>query len=366
MKENSNINININLGNVIKITLFFIFLFLLYKFHNLVLVLIAAIVLASALEPAIKKFQKIKFPRTLSVVVVYILMLISIVLISLLFIPSLVSQTDSLIKDLPNHSENLKSWLDIQITKDNLFSQVFLTVQNELKEISFVEIRNSFDQHIGTITGTLFGIFGSFFNFLLILVLSFYFAVQENGVKSFLKIITPVKHISYILNFWGRSQKKIGRWMQGQFLLVIIIGVVTYIGLKIFFDFEQTLLLAILAGFTELIPVIGPLIAAIPAMIIGFLVGGTSTLLWVMVFYFAIQLIENNLVQPLVVKNILGIPPFLAIVSLIIGAQLFGFIGIILSIPITAIIMEFIRDVEKDQLNAIKKGENEKPPTLFK
>ena len=145
--------------------------------------------------------------------------------------------------------------------------------------------------------------------------------------------------------------------MQGQLILGLLIGVITYLGLVVFFGFQQALLLAFLAAFAELIPLAGPIIAGIPAVAVGLEAGGLSMATGVLVFYLIVQMIENQLIYPLVVKKVVGVPSLLVIISLVVGAQLFGFLGVILAIPLSAVLMEFVKDIEKKQREALKKGE---------
>ena len=134
--------------------------------------------------------------------------------------------------------------------------------------------------------------------------------------------------------------------MQGQLVLAFIIAVLVYLGLTIL-GIKYAFFLALLAAVAELIPLFGPVIASLPAIAIGFIDGGTTLGLFVIGFYIIIQQFENHLIYPLVVKKVVGVPPLLVILSLIIGAKLFGFLGIILSVPIAAAIMEFVHDVEE-------------------
>jgi predicted PurR-regulated permease PerM len=192
------------------------------------------------------------------------------------------------------------------------------------------------------------GIFGGVFSFILILVLSFYLAVQEGGVEKFLKIITPAKNEAYIADLWKRSQKKIGYWMQGQLLLAVLVGILVYLGLMIL-GVKNALILAVFAAAFEIIPLFGPIIAAIPAILFGYSDGGVTTALLIAGLFIIIQQFENHLIYPLVVKKVVGISPILVIIALIVGAKLAGFLGIILSAPVTSILMEFINDIQKDK-----------------
>jgi len=109
------------------------------------------------------------------------------------------------------------------------------------------------------------------------------------------------------------------------------------------------LLLAMLAAIFELIPIFGPILAAIPAVAVATVGGGPAVGLGVTLFYIIIQQFENHLLYPLVVKKVVGVPPLLVILALIIGAKLAGFLGIILSVPIAAAIQEFVHDIQKEK-----------------
>jgi predicted PurR-regulated permease PerM len=191
-------------------------------------------------------------------------------------------------------------------------------------------------------------IFGGALSFFLIIILSFYLSVQEDGVGSFLRLITPVRTHGYVTDLWRRSQLKIGHWMQGQILLGVMIGVLVYLGLTIL-GVQHALLLAFVAAVFELIPVFGPIMSAIPAVLIAFGTGNVSEGFFVIGLYIIIHQFENNLLYPLVVKKIVGISPILVILAIVLGAKLAGFLGAILAVPLAAAFMEYINDVEKNK-----------------
>ena len=356
MSKNS-INVNISFSTIIKITLFFILLFLLFFFQNLVLSILTAIVIATSLEPIIHKLEKIKIPRVFATILIYIILLGLIATTLLLFIPNLAEQGNNIYKELPTYIQSINSWAETQTDSGGIFSEIIGIFQNQIESFNLIDLGNNLSTNSTSVTDFVILIFGGLFSFILIIVLSFYFALQEHGIDNFLKIITPAKYTKYAIGLWKRSQKKIGYWMQGQLILGLVIGVITYLGLVAFFGFEESLLLACVAVIAELIPVIGPFIAAVPALAIGLSDGGISMMGGVAIFYLVIQMIESQLIYPLVVKKVVGVPSFLVIISLIVGAQLFGFLGVVLSIPTAAALMEFIKDIEKKQEEEIKKGE---------
>ena len=165
-------------------------------------------------------------------------------------------------------------------------------------------------------------------------------------MDDFLKVVTPVKNHAHILDLWRRSQRKIGLWMQGQLILGLVVGVLVYLFLAIL-GVKYALTLALFAAIFELIPVFGPILAAVPAVIVALGTGGTSLAVWVILVYIIIQQFENHLIYPLVVTKVVGVPPLLVILALIVGMKLAGFLGIILSVPAAAIIQEFVVDLQR-------------------
>jgi predicted PurR-regulated permease PerM len=193
------------------------------------------------------------------------------------------------------------------------------------------------------------------FQTIFIFVLSFYLAVQENGVERFLRIITPPKRENYIISLWGRSQKKIVAWAKGQFILAILIGTSIYIGLMII-GLDNAFLFALLAAVGEVIPIVGMMIATIPAVLVALLSNGAPFALTVLIFYVLITQFENHILAPLIVNKVVGIPSVVVILSLVVGATLAGFWGVVLAVPVAATIMEFVGDIEsskKEQIESI-------------
>jgi predicted PurR-regulated permease PerM len=199
---------------------------------------------------------------------------------------------------------------------------------------------------------TLSAVFGGLTSFVLIVVFSFYFSVQETGVDDFLRVVTPVSEQAYVLHLWKRSQEKIGKWMQGQLILAVIVGVLLYLGLTIL-GVPHALLLAILAGLFELIQLFGQFLSAIPAIELCFGIGGIKEGILILGLYMLVQQFEAHLIYPVVVKKVVGVPPLMVILALLIGFKLFGFLGVLLSVPIAGAIQEFLSDVDREKTRAL-------------
>jgi predicted PurR-regulated permease PerM len=340
IREDGKINISISSGSIIRGILFIVLLLFLYYIRDIVVVVLAAVVIASAIEPAIKWFGKYKIKRLPATIFVYVFLILGLAAFFVFFIPSLIGQLLNFLNNVPSTINLSDFW-------------------NPLKDSSGLLSTSSFSlaDAVGTLKGFISGttggafqtasvIFGGALSLFLIIVLSFYLAVQDDGVGNFLRLVSPVKSHAYVTDLWRRSQLKIGHWLQGQLLLGVMIGVLVYLGLMIL-GVEHALLLAFIAALFELIPVFGPILSAIPAVIFAFGQTGVTEALLVAGLYLIIHQFENNLLYPLVVKKIVGISPILVILAIVIGLKLAGVLGAILAVPVAAALMEYIHDVEK-------------------
>jgi predicted PurR-regulated permease PerM len=158
--------------------------------------------------------------------------------------------------------------------------------------------------------------------------------------------VIPVKYEEYSVDLWKRAQKKIGLWMQGQILLSVIVGILVYLGLLII-GVPYALLLAVFTAMVEIIPIFGSLLSGVVAVVVGYSDGGVAIAAVVAGLYIVVNQFESNLIYPLIVKKIIGIPPLLVIVALIADYTLAGFLGVVLSVPIAAVVLEFITDFDK-------------------
>jgi predicted PurR-regulated permease PerM len=259
-------------------------------------------------------------------------------------LPPVLNETSLLLATLPTYLETIGA-------TDALTQGAILETRSLINGISLGDAtQQNLDTFLSSLSGNFIAamsvIFGGVLSFLLIVVFSFYFAVNERGIEEFLRVVTPIRHENYVLDLWRRAQLKIGLWMQGQFLLAVLIGVLTYLGLSIL-GIQYALVLAVIAGVMELIPLFGPILAAVPAVAIAFANGGFAIALVVVALYLIIQQFENHLIYPLVVTKVVGVPPILVILALLVGAKLAGFLGILLSVPVAAALQELFTDMER-------------------
>lgn len=335
-------------------TIFIILLFwLAYYLWDIVLVVIASVVIASAFEPIIQWFTDRRIPRTIGVLLVYAgAVLIFAGTFYFLLIP-LLSELQVFMVSLPNYIGTF-STVPSAITDTTGFGSSVSGLFNSLPITEIIARVNNVVQALSqNALSAASVVLGGAFSFALIFVLSFYFSVQVGGITNFIKTITPINNRKYVVSLWNRTEQKIGLWLQGQLLLGVIVAVLTYLGLTIL-GVEHALLLGFLAGMFELIPLFGPFLALIPAMAVAFVDGGLTTTLFVIGFYLIVQQFESQLIYPLVVKKVVGVPPIISILALVIGAKLAGFLGIILAVPVATILIEFFNDLQHDRIEEEK------------
>lgn len=342
-----NVSITITTGTIIKTLLIGVAAFALWTLRDLALLVVTAIVIASAIEPGVEFFKKYRFPRILAVALMYIMVFGSAFGIVYAFFPPILEDTQNFLSTAPQYLNTLH--IPEQFTS---LANPGMLVSGENQAQSILDtifaFRSAFSDTSGGVVQIVSTFFGGIFALILVIVLSFYFAIQETGVDDFVRLITPAKHEEYAVNLWLRAKKKIGLWMQGQLLLSLIVGVIVYLGLLIL-GIPYALLLAVLAAFLDLIPIFGSFIAGVIGVIVAFSAGGFAMALIVAGLFFVVNQFEAHLIYPLVVNKVVGIPPLLVILALIIGGTLAGFLGVLLSVPLAAALREFLTDVERSK-----------------
>jgi len=307
-----------------------------YLIRDILAIILLSVVIASAIEPGVRRIVSWRVPRVLAVLFIYLGAIGGFGFASYFLIPPLLEDISASLVNLPfliqRSFEQLAGRLEFVALSD--FEPTFQTAV--LQAESYLHgIASGF-------LGLASFIFGGIASFIFTIVISFYLAVQENGVKNFLHLITPKEYEEYVVHLWKRTQEKFGRWLQGQLLLGVIVGVLVYVGLTIL-QVRYALTLALLAAMFEIIPFFGPILAAVPGVIVAFLqtpfLGLSAVILYVIV-----QQLENHLVYPVVMRKTIGIPPIIAIIALLIGGKTAGFMGFVLAIPLAVVLVEIIDD----------------------
>ncbi|MCX6724545.1 MAG: AI-2E family transporter [Candidatus Shapirobacteria bacterium] len=257
-----------------------------------------------------------RIPRFLSILFIYFLILAIVGFAIAGIIPPLIAQTQVLISRFPSYIENLKVFkIDEQI------------INNQLSQIGTIA---------GGVFRTFIGFFQSLFNLLILLVISFYLLLQRKDLGKYLLRFFGPDGEAMGLRIFDQIEKRLGGWVRVEFLLMITIGLLCYIGLRLI-GIDLALPLAIFAGLMEIISNIGPIISAIPAILVGLIISPLTALAVVALFFLMHQL-ENSLIAPQIMSREVGINPLITIIALISGFTLGGVIGGVLAVPVVLLL----------------------------
>ena len=329
-------NVTISTGSIIKIIAIFLLLGFLYLVRDILAIIFISIVIASALDPWIDALQKRKIPRAIGILVVYLAIIGVVSLAVMLIVPPIVEQVKQITGSFPQYYDKL---VQLYSTFQNFSNKYGVegSVQNSLNSLSdsLAQLGSGIFTFSSRFLGGIIGLFA-------VMVMVFYLTIGEAGIKEFFHSIAPSKYQPYLVQKTNQVQHKLGQWLRGQLILSLIIFTLTFIGLTIL-GVKYALVLALIAGITEFIPYIGPIISAIPAVFLTFAMSPLKALL-VVVLYIIIQQLENQIIVPKVMQKSVGLNPIVVIIVMLIGAKIAGVVGIILAVPTTTIIKIFLSD----------------------
>ena len=308
---------------------------LFYIVRDIVAVLIFAIIIASALEPLLEYAQRKKIPRLLSLIVVYLLFFVVFASLIYILLPLLLDQ-------LRDFSENYPIY--------------FGKIEEAAGDITFLPglsgnvhgLLSQLTEQIPSFTSLLSyasSIFGGIVSLIVVLVVSFYLSLSRTALDDFLSSIMPPQFETYAHDLWIRAQKKMGRWLHAQLLLSLVMALIVGIGLWIL-GIKYAFLIAIAVGVLEIVPYVGPIIAGGLATLLA-LSQSTVLGLWTLIFFIAAQQMENHILVPMLIKKLVGLNPVAVILAILAGAKLGGVFGILLAVPLAAVVDEFFDDLAK-------------------
>jgi len=341
--------IEISSSTILRVILIVLALVFLWLVRDIAVMLLFSIVIASAVDPIASWLQARRIPRVLGVLLVYVSAVLAIGAVIYLIVPPLVDEARALAARSPALVERLFDQFQNSgfinrrtVIFERVEDYLGETLQN-LTRLTPQDFSGNFASGLGALVSGIVQVAGGVFASVVTVVVSFYLAVREKGIENFLRSVTPLEHEAYIVDLWQRTQHKMGRWVQGQLILAVVVGLLVYTGLY-FLNVPFALTLALVAGALELIPMVGPVLAAIPAVIIAFfqgtLVGFLTTAL-----YLVIQPIENHILVPQIMKKTLGLSPVIIILALLVGARLGGIVGMLLALPLAAALNEVFNDL---------------------
>ncbi len=331
---NRETDISVATSTLVKITILGLILFFAWTIKDILILLLISITLASALEPLVEMLLQWRIPRSVSVVAVYIVALAFVVLIGFLVTPPVIQHFQQV-----TNNDFLASEISSKIGPGSFLSEFNLT---EIVSKNVQSLANQFNALSENFFSKTLGVFNGFIEIVTVLVVSFYLLAEKNGMKNFVYTLVPKESQPKILHIVTRIQKKIGLWMIGQIIVSAIIFAITFIALTVL-GIKYALVLAILSGFFELIPYIGPFVSAIPAIFFAFLQSPTLAVV-VMIMYIVLSKIEGYVLVPKIMQKTVGVSPLVILVAILIGFKLAGIFGILLAVPVVAVIQVIIEE----------------------
>ncbi len=298
--------------------------------ETLLLIYVAALV-AIGLSPLVNWIQHHRvtprnMPRWAAILVIYLLFLGILVAVAMLVLPPLIAQARDLWAEMPMLLQRGQQWL----IERGLLSRE-LSVQDAVQQAP----GNRTDA-VGTIVGAVWGFVGGIFGLVTILILAFYLMVDSENIVSVFVRLFPRGKRRRVREACDSVSTKVSAWLGGQLLLAGIIGTTAAAGLYLM-GVPYFYVLALVAGLGEMVPMVGPLLSAIPAIIVGFTVSPQVGAV-VAIFFFIQQQVENHLLVPKVMERQVGVSAVVVIIALLIGGSLLGIVGAILAVPTAAIL----------------------------
>lgn len=303
-------------------------IWLLVQISQILILLFISLILVSTFHSPVEKLSSLHIPRALSILFIYILFFGVVAVFAGIIVPPLVDQFTNFANRFPEISKNVDDFLSIyKIPTANLTQS----------------LTGEFSQFGGSAIRLTFGVFGAVISTITLLVLTFYMLLQWQNVVHLISSAFSVKDERRMIKILNDIQRGLGAWVRGELTLVLVIGLLSFIGLTIL-GIPYALPLAVIAGVLEIVPVVGPIISAIPAILSALLISPVFALATA-ALYFVIQQLENHLVVPTVMSRAVGLNPLVTIIALLIGGRLIGIGGAILAVPIVVVAKIILSDV---------------------
>lgn len=321
---------------VLKIVGVLVACWLFFLVRDIFFIFFLAMILASLITPLADQLEERKIPRSLTVMFVYVVVSALLLAVISSLIPPLLDESRHALSNLTHLWQQMvgNSGALAEYTKQRGFD---------------VQIRDSLDTVTASLPQFVLGAFTSItgaatgiVSLVVVFVLAFYLVVDTNALRMFIRTFVPEERHSAVILIIRRIEKKLGSWLRAQLILSFIIFLLTYIGLQII-GVPYALVLAVLAGLLEFIPYAGPVIAAVPSILIALSLSPLKAL-FVIFLSVLINQIEGHFLIPKINQKIIGINPVVSILALLLGARLAGVLGMLIAIPITATLTMFVEE----------------------
>ena len=325
----SEYNLDVSWETIIRIAVILFILYLLYLTRVILVWTIFGIVISVILNPAVDFLESHHVPRVAGTIIVYALLLVLIAFSVYLIVPLFISEINQFTHLFPKYFSKLSPLLQ------TLGFESFKSIDSFTQSLNNWLVNAS--SNIFTAVGS---IFGGFLSSISIFSIALFLSLEEKWEEKMISLFSPSKYTNYVLDIWHKSERRVAGWLGIRIVCSIFVGTLTVLACYIL-GTNYPVSFGLLAGLLDIIPMIGPLIAATIIAILIALSSWSKMFLFILIF-FIIQQLESNVLIPVLAKKFMNLPPALIIVALLIGGRLFGALGAILSIPLLGMLYEFV------------------------
>ena len=299
---------------------------------SLLVPLFAGWVLAWLVEPLIKLLERKNVNRKLGTTIVYLLFMIVMVLLIVLVVPEFINQLKELISQLPNYLSKVKDFISNLFNRFDTDALDITAIQNDINTQLEKYVTDFTSNGLTGIVSVVTSILSSGLTVGLSLIIAFYFSLGFDRMAKKVNNTLPKTHRNEIINILGQIGDMTRRYVNGTLFSSLIVTIFTFIGLLIS-GVSSPLLFAIFCGVTNIIPYFGPYIGGIPTIIVGFSISPLCGIVC-LVTILLVQMVEGNVINPIIVGKATDMHPITIIIGLIIFGHFFGIVGMVLATPI--------------------------------
>lgn len=307
---------------------------------DILLAIIMSVILAYFLNPLVNYLQKRGLKRVVSTAIVYIGIVIVLIILLVTFIPRTIDEIKNLAENSSVYISNFNAFIDRIYS---IYSNVLGDTPELLKSIEEViesntqKLQDSISNGLANLVSGISGFLSKAVTLILIPIITFYFLIDKNYFVKKVKENIPERYKDDILGLSQQINDVMNQFIKGRFFMAIFVGTMTAIFLLIM-DVQFAIVIGFITAIADIVPYIGPFLGFLPAVFLAFFSSPLKAL-WVAVFFVVIQWVENNILAPKVLGQSIGLHPLTVLLALIIGGGIFGVLGMILAVPVTAIMM---------------------------
>lgn len=313
---------------------------LLYRFRTVAIIIFSGIVVSMAIAPSVDWLHRHGLRRSFSVILIYLVLLVLLIGAMLLLVPPIIEQLTATVPKIEHYYRDLKAsllnspLLAIRQIASQLPSQLNLT-----PSAAVAPAADSLDA-VSQVLNATGAIIGGLFTLTAILLIGFYWTLEGDGAIRALLLLLPGDKREGARDIFDEIELRVGGYVRGQGIMALTIFVADFV-IFLVIGLPAALAVALLAGLFEVIPVLGPTLGAIPAVLVAFSYD-SSKVVWVIAAGALVQLVENNVLAPRVMHKTVGVNPIVTLLAIVAFGALFGFAGLLLAIPMAAIIQIFV------------------------